>query len=71
MSPLDINLHCLINDDLYADIKQILSEAQHRWLRPAEICEILRNYQKFFITPEPPHKPVSTFLPSALNKQLA
>lgn len=44
-----------------ADIKQILSEAQHRWLRPAEICEILRNYQKFHITPEPPLKPVSTF----------
>ncbi|XP_027159183.1 calmodulin-binding transcription activator 1-like [Coffea eugenioides] len=41
------------------DIKQILSEAQHRWLRPAEICEILRNYQKFYITPEPPVKPAS------------
>ncbi|KAL3538637.1 hypothetical protein ACH5RR_002003 [Cinchona calisaya] len=42
-----------------SDINQILSEVQHRWLRPAEICEILRNYQKFYITPEPPHKPVS------------
>lgn len=41
------------------DIKQILSEAHHRWLRPAEICEILRNYQKFYITPEPPVKPAS------------
>ncbi|KAL3515538.1 hypothetical protein ACH5RR_022440 [Cinchona calisaya] len=41
------------------DINQILSEAQHRWLRPAEICEILRNYQKFYITPEPPFKPTS------------
>ncbi|KAG8364138.1 hypothetical protein BUALT_Bualt19G0095600 [Buddleja alternifolia] len=41
------------------DIKQILSEAQHRWLRPAEICEILRNYQKFHISPEAPTKPVS------------
>ncbi|GER30061.1 calmodulin-binding transcription activator [Striga asiatica] len=41
------------------DIKQILSEAQHRWLRPAEIAEILRNYQKFHISPEAPNKPVS------------
>ncbi|KAK6135439.1 hypothetical protein DH2020_030808 [Rehmannia glutinosa] len=40
------------------DIKQILSEAQHRWLRPAEIGEILRNYQKFHIFPEAPNKPV-------------
>ncbi|KAL1557831.1 calmodulin-binding transcription activator 2-like isoform X1 [Salvia divinorum] len=41
------------------DIKQILSEAQNRWLRPAEICEILRNYEKFHISPEAPIKPVS------------
>ncbi|KAL7157163.1 hypothetical protein ABFS83_02G059400 [Erythranthe nasuta] len=41
------------------DIKQILSEAQHRWLRPAEIVEILRNYQKFHISPAAPNKPVS------------
>nr|XP_009798948.1 PREDICTED: calmodulin-binding transcription activator 2-like isoform X2 [Nicotiana sylvestris] len=41
------------------DITQILSEVQHRWLRPAEICEILRNYRKFHITPEAPHRPVS------------
>ncbi|KAI3448258.1 hypothetical protein Pfo_004923 [Paulownia fortunei] len=41
------------------DIKQILSEAQHRWLRPAEICEILRNYEKFHISQEAPNKPVS------------
>ncbi|ONK74053.1 uncharacterized protein A4U43_C03F2300 [Asparagus officinalis] len=40
-------------------IEQILQEAQHRWLRPAEICEILRNYQKFHIAPEPPHRPSS------------
>ncbi|WOG84524.1 hypothetical protein DCAR_0103708 [Daucus carota subsp. sativus] len=39
------------------DIEQILSEAQNRWLRPAEICEILRNYNKFRIAPEPAHKP--------------
>ncbi|XP_022740214.1 calmodulin-binding transcription activator 3-like [Durio zibethinus] len=41
------------------DIQQILMEAQHRWLRPAEICEILKNYKKFRITPEPPHMPPS------------
>ncbi|KAK1370969.1 Calmodulin-binding transcription activator 3 [Heracleum sosnowskyi] len=39
------------------DIEQILSEAQNRWLRPAEICEILRNYNKFRIAPEPAYKP--------------
>uniref|UniRef100_A0A1D1ZLF8 Calmodulin-binding transcription activator 3 n=1 Tax=Anthurium amnicola TaxID=1678845 RepID=A0A1D1ZLF8_9ARAE len=41
------------------DIEQILLEAQHRWLRPAEICEILRNYRKFRIAPEPPNRPPS------------
>ncbi|XP_074557120.1 calmodulin-binding transcription activator 3-like isoform X2 [Curcuma longa] len=41
------------------DIDQILVEAQHRWLRPAEICEILQNYKKFNIAPEPPNKPPS------------
>ncbi|PKA49100.1 Calmodulin-binding transcription activator 3 [Apostasia shenzhenica] len=41
------------------DIEQILREAQHRWLRPIEICEILRNYHKFHIAPEPPNKPPS------------
>ncbi|KAL3622071.1 hypothetical protein CASFOL_034267 [Castilleja foliolosa] len=39
------------------DIKQILLEAQHRWLRPAEICEILQNYKNFLISPEPPNRP--------------
>lgn len=41
------------------DIGQILMEAQKRWLRPAEICEILENHTKFYINPEPPHKPPS------------
>ncbi|XP_020575859.1 calmodulin-binding transcription activator 2 isoform X2 [Phalaenopsis equestris] len=41
------------------DLEQILEEAQHRWLRPLEICEILRNYHKFHIAPEPPNKPPS------------
>ncbi|CAK7334653.1 unnamed protein product [Dovyalis caffra] len=39
------------------DIQQILLEAQHRWLRPAEICEILSNHQRFRIAPEPAHMP--------------
>lgn len=42
-----------------ADIDQILLEAQHRWLRPAEICEILRNYTKFRIASEPGNRPPS------------
>nr|KYP49260.1 Calmodulin-binding transcription activator 3 [Cajanus cajan] len=41
------------------DIEQIISEAQHRWLRPAEICEILSNHKKFQIAPEPAHMPSS------------
>ncbi|CAJ1938111.1 unnamed protein product [Sphenostylis stenocarpa] len=41
------------------DIKQIIVEAQHRWLRPAEICAILSNYTKFRIAPEPAHLPPS------------
>ncbi|CAN4107976.1 unnamed protein product [Withania somnifera] len=41
------------------DITQILSEVQHRWLRPAEICEILRDYRKFHLTLEAPYRPVS------------
>ncbi|ONL94463.1 Calmodulin-binding transcription activator 2 [Zea mays] len=40
-------------------IEQILKEAQHRWLRPAEICEILKNYRNFHIAPEPPNRPPS------------
>ncbi|KAK8941686.1 Calmodulin-binding transcription activator 3 [Platanthera guangdongensis] len=34
-------------------------EAQHRWLRPTEICEILQNYRKFRIAPEPSQRPPS------------
>lgn len=41
------------------EIEQILREAQHRWLRPIEICEILHNYHKFRIASEPPNKPPS------------
>ncbi|WOK96064.1 calmodulin-binding transcription activator 1 isoform X1 [Canna indica] len=39
------------------DIAQIIQEAKSRWLRPSEICEILRNYQRFLLTPDPPSKP--------------
>ncbi|XP_068661957.1 calmodulin-binding transcription activator 3-like [Aristolochia californica] len=39
-------------------IGQILAEAQHRWLRPGEICEILRNHQRFRLTSDPPYKPL-------------
>lgn len=47
-----------INCDMMdADIAQILLEAKHRWLRPAEICEILRNYKKFHISSEPASMP--------------
>lgn len=45
-----------------ADMEQLLSEAQHRWLRPAEICEILQNYQKFHIASESPSRPASMFV---------
>ncbi|CAK8530299.1 unnamed protein product [Lathyrus sativus] len=41
------------------DIQQLQFEAQHRWLRPAEICEILRNYRMFHITSEPHIRPPS------------
>ncbi|KAL9329608.1 hypothetical protein ACSQ67_004611 [Phaseolus vulgaris] len=41
------------------NIEQIIVEAQHRWLRPAEICAILSNYTKFRIAPEPAHMPPS------------
>jgi len=41
------------------DFSQILSEAQNRWLRPIEICQILRNYKLFSIAPEPPNRPPS------------
>ncbi|XP_024170288.1 calmodulin-binding transcription activator 2 isoform X1 [Rosa chinensis] len=39
------------------DLVQILQESQQRWLRPTEICEILRNYQRFQLTPDPPVRP--------------
>ncbi|KAL7260644.1 hypothetical protein ACSBR1_006331 [Camellia fascicularis] len=41
----------------FVDLEQILQEAQHRWLRLAEICEVLRNHEKFHLTPEPLARP--------------
>ncbi|KDP27989.1 hypothetical protein JCGZ_19069 [Jatropha curcas] len=39
------------------DLRQILEEAKHRWLRPSEILEIIQNYQRFKLTPDPPIRP--------------
>ncbi|KAK7247416.1 hypothetical protein RIF29_42299 [Crotalaria pallida] len=39
------------------DLGQILYEAQYRWLRPAEICEILTNYKMLQIASEPANMP--------------
>ncbi|KAG0620590.1 hypothetical protein M758_4G228100 [Ceratodon purpureus] len=43
------------------DIRQIISEAQTRWLRPLEVCEILQNFAKygFKLNPVPPVRPIS------------
>lgn len=46
-----------ISNHQQLDIEQILKEAQHRWLRPNEVCEILSNYHIFQLAPDPPHKP--------------
>ena len=48
-------MNCIASN--LADIAQILQEAKNRWLRPAEICEILNNYETFQLKPEPPTKP--------------
>ncbi|PHT68121.1 hypothetical protein T459_27608 [Capsicum annuum] len=39
------------------DLEHILQEANHRWLCPHEICEILRYHQSFYLTQQPPDKP--------------
>ncbi|XP_035539286.1 calmodulin-binding transcription activator 3-like isoform X2 [Juglans regia] len=39
------------------DLDRILIEAQYRWLRPSEICEILRNHHRFQLKPDPPVQP--------------
>lgn len=55
---------------IHADIDQLLIEAKHRWLRPAEICEILRNYPKFHIASEPPERPSSMLFTIITKKNL-
>lgn len=42
---------------MLADLDRIVTEAQHRWLRPNEICEILRNHQRFQLRSDPPVRP--------------
>ncbi|KAF3954822.1 hypothetical protein CMV_019884 [Castanea mollissima] len=41
------------------DANQIVTEAQKRWLRPAEICGILQYYENFHIAAKPANKPPS------------
>ncbi|KAK9677629.1 hypothetical protein RND81_11G156700 [Saponaria officinalis] len=48
-----------VTSGIRLDLQQLQLEAQHRWLRPAEICEVLRNFQKFHISSEPPNRPPS------------
>ncbi|KAI5076380.1 hypothetical protein GOP47_0008445 [Adiantum capillus-veneris] len=56
---MDHRRYGVLSNQPEAALCQILQEAQHRWLRPTEVCEILRNYRKFKLTPDPPHKPQS------------
>jgi hypothetical protein len=44
-----------------AYIQQLIHEAKRRWLKPAEICEILNNHDKLQISETPPDKPGSKF----------
>ncbi|XP_024529258.1 calmodulin-binding transcription activator 3 isoform X2 [Selaginella moellendorffii] len=43
------------------DMGQIVQEACARWLKPPEVCDILRNYQRygFDLNPVPPSRPAS------------
>ncbi|CAA7404679.1 unnamed protein product [Spirodela intermedia] len=41
------------------EISKLRSEAQNRWLRPAEVFFILKNYEECSITLEPPNQPPS------------
>ncbi|KAF3785364.1 Calmodulin-binding transcription activator 4 [Nymphaea thermarum] len=45
------------NDEF--DFSELQQEAQHRWLKPAEVLFILQNHEKFKITAESPTKPPS------------
>ncbi|XP_024514944.1 calmodulin-binding transcription activator 3 [Selaginella moellendorffii] len=43
------------------DLRQIVRDAQSRWLRPPEICEVLRSYTEINLktSPAPPYQPPS------------
>ncbi|KAJ9563960.1 hypothetical protein OSB04_009120 [Centaurea solstitialis] len=41
------------------NIKDLIQEAQSRWLRPGEVLFILRNYEENQLNHEPPQKPPS------------
>nr|XP_011465502.1 PREDICTED: calmodulin-binding transcription activator 3-like [Fragaria vesca subsp. vesca] len=41
-----------LRPDDQLEIPQILLQAHHRWLHPAEICQILRNHTKFRLSEE-------------------
>ncbi|KVH97835.1 Ankyrin repeat-containing protein [Cynara cardunculus var. scolymus] len=41
------------------NIKDLIQEAQSRWLRPGEVLFILKNYQENQLNHEPPEKPPS------------
>ncbi|PWA58809.1 ethylene induced calmodulin binding protein [Artemisia annua] len=41
------------------NIKELVQEAQFRWLRPAEVLFILHNYEETQLNHEPPQKPPS------------
>ena len=46
-------------DDSGTYIEQLIHEAKTRWLKPAEICEILSNHDKLQISEASPNKPGS------------
>ncbi|XP_042457321.1 calmodulin-binding transcription activator 4-like [Zingiber officinale] len=41
------------------DINVLRQEAQKRWLKASEVHFILKNYERFPLSPEPPHLPLS------------
>ncbi|KAI3497618.1 hypothetical protein L1887_33048 [Cichorium endivia] len=41
------------------NLKDLIQEAQHRWLRPGEVFFILQNYEENQLSHEPPQKPPS------------
>ncbi|GAV71635.1 IQ domain-containing protein/CG-1 domain-containing protein/Ank_2 domain-containing protein [Cephalotus follicularis] len=43
--------------DRHLDLVQIINEARYRWLRPIEICYIIRNHQQLKLQTTPPNQP--------------